>query len=149
MKITIRIFTLIMGACLAGTAIAQDAGTPPRQMGMFEKSALSKANQLYEQGKYDEALLKYEELRNKYPDNAIAYFGMGSVWYAKGDYAMAIDRLQNAILLEPKFADAHYWLGNAQYKAGQKDNAVRSWSECLKIDPKHNSARTKLQAMGK
>jgi len=122
---------------------------PARPMGIFGKNLLARANRLYEQGKYEEAFLKYEELRDKYPDNPLAYYGMGSVWYAAGNFAMAIDRYNIAIKLEPNFAEAYYWLGNAYFKAGKKEDAVRAWKECLKIDPGNENAKEKLKALSR
>jgi len=96
-----------------------------RPMGIAEKNMLAKANQLYEQGKYDDALGAYQELRDKYIDNALAWYGMGAVFYANKMYDKAIDRFQTAIKLDPNLTTAMHWLGNAYEKKGNKQEAAK------------------------
>jgi tetratricopeptide (TPR) repeat protein len=115
-------------------------------MGFFEKNMLAAANSLYDKGDYEGAFLKYEELRDKYPDNPLSYYGMGCVWYAAGNYEMAINRFKIVIKMEPKLSHAYYWLGNTYWKMGRRSEAISQWNECLKINPEDESARAKLKS---
>ena len=94
-------------------------------MGFFEKNMLDKANKLYETQKYDDAMASYQELRDKYIDNPLAWYGMGAVYYAVGIYDLAIDKFSTAVKLEPGFALAMKWLGNCYMKKGNKEEAAK------------------------
>ena len=96
-------------------------------MGFFEKNMLGKANKLYEQKKYDEALAAYQELRDKYIDNPLAWYGMGAVYYAGGIYDLAIAKFSTAIKIDPNFSTAIKWLGNCYMKKGNKEEAAKYW----------------------
>jgi len=129
------IITLLLMTICASTVCA----------GLFDKATLTRANRYYEEGKYDEAMIEYRRLRDTNPDNALAYYGMGCVWYAVGNYERAADRYKIAVALESRFATAYYWLGNACWKAGSKKEAVQYWQECLRIDPENKDAKLKLK----
>ena len=103
----------------------ESRGLTNYRMGFFEKNMLAKANKLYEEKKYDDALEAYRELRDKYMENPIAYYGMGSVYFSTGIYDLAIDRFSTAIKLDPEFVPAIKWLGNCYMKKGNKEAADR------------------------
>ena len=117
-------------------------------MSFFEKSKLAEANKLYEEQKYDEALGVYQELRDKYIDNALAWYGMGAIFYANKMYDKAIDKFQTAIKLDPNFSTAMYWLGNAYEKNGDKQEAVKYWKMALEKNSKNEEAKNRLKAAG-
>jgi len=115
------------------------------QAGLFDGMILQKANKYYQEGKYNEAMIEYQNLRDASPENPMSYYGMGSIWYAVGNYEMALNRFQIAIQLEPKFLLAYLWAGNTYWKIGKKDKAIQYWKECLKIDPKNESAKSNIK----
>ncbi len=71
------------------------------------KDISAAGDNLFKQGKYDEALQKYKQLLDQNPQNAVAHFDLGATYQAKGDLDAAIDAYHNAI---------NYDSTNDQYK---------------------------------
>ncbi|MFH0827907.1 MAG: tetratricopeptide repeat protein [Candidatus Omnitrophota bacterium] len=86
---------------------------------------VKEANKLYQQGKLDEALQKYNDASVAIPDSDIVNFDMGAALYKKEDYQKAIGAFTKALVSDNKKieADALYNLGNCKYKLGKlKEN---------------------------
>jgi Ca-activated chloride channel family protein len=120
------------------------------------KKNIKEANRLYQQGKLDEALQKYNEASITLPDSDIINFNMGGVLYKKEDYQKAIEAFTKALTSEDKKleADALYNLGNCKYKLGKlKENTDLSatvgllresldyYKRAVEIDQKNTDAR--------
>lgn len=120
------------------------------------KKKVKEANRLYKQGKFDEALQKYNDANIALPDSDIVNFNMGAALYKKEDYQKAIDFFTKALTSEDKKleADALYNLGNCKYKLGKlKENTDLSstvgllresldyYKRAVEIDQKNTDAR--------
>ncbi|MFH1678949.1 MAG: tetratricopeptide repeat protein [Candidatus Omnitrophota bacterium] len=114
------------------------------------------ANRLYQKGKLDEALQKYNEASVAMPDSDIINFNMGAALYKKEDYQKAQGSFTNALTSENKKleADALYNLGNCKYKLGKlKENTDLSatvgllqesldyYKRAVEIDQENTDAR--------
>ena len=71
------------------------------------KDISTAGDDLFKQGKYDDAVQKYKQLLDLNPQNAVALFDLGAAYQAKGDLDAAIDAYRNAI---------NYDAANDQYK---------------------------------
>jgi len=89
------------------------------------KKNVKEGNILYQKGKLDEALQKYNEASISMPDSDIINFNMGAALYKKEDYQKAADAFTKALTSQDRKieADALYNLGNSKYKLGKlKEN---------------------------
>jgi Ca-activated chloride channel homolog len=117
---------------------------------------IKKGNRLYEQGDYDSAISRYEQVLTKDPESGIVNFNLGTAHYKKGNYRPAIDHLQKSLLSDdPDFRErAHYNLGNSFFKFGlaqEGDNlksavssleqSVSQYENALKLDKEDADAR--------
>ncbi|MFH0772013.1 MAG: tetratricopeptide repeat protein [Candidatus Omnitrophota bacterium] len=117
---------------------------------------VEEANKLYQKGKLDEALQKYNEANVAIPDSDVINFNMGAVLYKKEDYQKARDSFTKALTSGDKKieADALYNLGNCKYKLGNiEENADLSaatallkesldyYKRAVEIDQKNEDAR--------
>jgi len=139
--LSLCIFMVVHSTCFA----ASDA-----------KKSVKEANRLYQKGKLDEALQKYNDASVALPDSDIINFNMGAALYKKEDYQKAIDSFTKALTSDDKKleADALYNLGNCKYKLGKlKENTDLSatvahlresldyYKRAVEIDQKNNDAR--------
>lgn len=121
-----------------------------------EKKNVKDGNALYQKGKLDEALEKYNEASVALPDSDIVNFNMGAALYKKQDYQKAIDAFTKALMSDNLKieADALYNLGNCKYKLGKlKENTDLSstvsllkesldyYKKAVELDQKNKEAR--------
>ena len=76
-----------------------------------------------------EAALELEENMTE------ALIGMGNVYLQQGDYAAAIEVLQQAIEQTPTSPEAHYALGSAYAQNGNIADACDTFSRFLELNP--------------
>ena len=139
--LSLSIFTVVQSTCFAAVPA---------------KKSVSEANKLYQKGKIDEALQKYNDASVSLPDSDIINFNMGAALYKKEDYQKAIDGFTKALTSDSKKieADALYNLGNCKYKLGKlKENTDLSatvgllresldyYKRAVELDQKNTDAR--------
>ena len=57
---------------------------------------VNQANDLYKQGKFDDALGLYREALGQDDKSGVVKYDFGTAWYKKGDYAKAREYLEKA-----------------------------------------------------
>jgi len=72
------------------------------------------------------------ELREDMPQ---ALIGMGNIYNQQGDYAAAIEVLQQAIEQAPDLSEAYYALGEAYARSNDVANACETYSQFVEMDP--------------
>lgn len=82
---------------------------------------LAKGNDLFNSGKYDEALAAYNDLLKKNPEAYVINYSIGNVYFSKEDYDQAIPHYQAVLDKNPAFSQALVALGNCY--ANKKDLA--------------------------
>ncbi len=139
--LSLSIFTVVQSTCFAAVSA---------------KKSVKEANKLYQKGKIDEALVKYNDASINLPDSDIINFNMGAALYKKEDYQKAIDAFTRALTSDNKKieADALYNLGNCKYRLGKlKENTDLSatvgllresldyYKRAVELDQKNTDAR--------
>lgn len=74
------------------------------------------------------------------PNNANAYFIIGTVYGTKGQYKKAVNEYEKAIACDRTISSFHYYLGLSYYHLKQYKKAVDSFKEAIKIAPKYSQA---------
>ena len=107
----LKAFLLIILIFSPGLAYAKDDAA----------SLTAKANRLYKEGKYDQALSLYSRALIVSPDSVRLNFNIGAANYKKGDYEKAAGYFEKAALTEDKLLEskANYNSGNSQYKSAK------------------------------
>ena len=123
-----------------------------------------KANQLYDQGRYDEALELYKEALLLDPSEKKLRMNKGSALYNLGDYDGAKEFYSEALTAEDRatLADAHYNLGNILFRNGQQlqaagnpearkmyQQSLDNYINALDIRPDDKDAKWNLQLTNK
>ncbi|MBZ5600117.1 MAG: sulfatase-like hydrolase/transferase [Acidobacteriia bacterium] len=94
----------------------------PKAGGADPKDKISLANDItdanlwIEDGRYQEAIAKLEEVVAKDPTIVDAYDALGGAWIRLGKYQNALPALRKSAELQPDYAWAHYQLGLALEK---------------------------------
>jgi tetratricopeptide (TPR) repeat protein len=86
--------------------------------------AFAEARKLSEQGKYDEAIAKLQELATHTPPPPGLAHEMGTVYYKKNDYLKAAEYLKKATTDDPKDDEAIQLLGLSYFLAGRPGEAI-------------------------
>ncbi|KAG6495776.1 tetratricopeptide repeat protein 33-like [Zingiber officinale] len=102
----------------------------------------SQGNQLAEDGKYHEALGKWEAGVSLEPKNAVLHEQKAQILLEIGDSWNAIKAATQATELEPLWCEAWITLGRAQLNFGEPDSAIESFDRALEIKPNHEEALT-------
>jgi protein O-mannosyl-transferase len=99
------------------------------------------ARVLFEQGKFDEAVVHYTMALQLSPDNADAHNNMANALLQHGRVDEAISHYVEALRIQPNHAEAHNNLANALVRQGRTSEALGHYSEAIRIDPDYAEAR--------
>jgi len=94
---------------------------------------LSQADELYKQGKYEEALSLYENILSTNPNDVYALYAKGNCLYKMGDFLGAIESYQNALKLDPQNYVIMNNLGNAYYAIKKYEKAVYYYEKAVEV----------------
>lgn len=81
---------------------------------MWSQASFDKANELYQQENYEEAVQLYEEILKSGQHSPEVYFNLGNAYYKLNQVAPAIYNYERALLLEPNNKDVQTNLKFAQ-----------------------------------
>jgi tetratricopeptide (TPR) repeat protein len=118
--------------------------------------AVSKANALYQNNKYDEAKQLYEKASSDHPESAGIRYNLGTAQFKTGDYEGALRSFEKGLASEDRSLEfkSNYNIANSKFKAGMLKKeadpqaAVRLLSESLEnykraidLDPRDEDAK--------
>lgn len=106
----------------------------------------SQGDKLAEEGRYEEALGKWEAALNIVPENAVVHEQKAQVFLELGDPWKALNSASRATEIDPSWAEAWTTLGRAQLNFGEPDSAIRSFETALSINAESREAKEDLQA---
>jgi Ca-activated chloride channel family protein len=109
--------------------------------------AVSEGNKLYRDGKYEDALRKYEAAQVESPDDERIMLNLGGAQYKLENYERALSEFVKATPARDKKigANGHYNAGNALYRAGKLEDAVDQYLKTIEIDPDDGDAKHNLE----
>ena len=91
------------------------------------------AHQLYNEGRYDEALLILKEGTALYPHAVELHIGMAYAHLAREEYAWARRSFEQALALDPDHEDGLAGLGETLLKLGDREGAMRAVERILQL----------------
>lgn len=105
----------------------QQPGEPPASPG----GPLAEAAALFAEGRFMEALDRYQAILKRDPVNIAALFGAGNVAKQLGEFQGAITLYQTVLQLDPGSIEAANNLGSVLRQLGQYDEAVEVFREAI------------------
>ncbi|KAI9200455.1 hypothetical protein LWI28_008233 [Acer negundo] len=119
----------------------EDDNQEPCDSKRLSQSFQAQGNKLAEDGKFREALGKWEAALNLMPENAVLHEQKAQVLLEVGDAWNALKAAIRATELEPSWAEAWITLGRAQLNFGEPDSAMESFDKALAMKPDSEEAR--------
>jgi tetratricopeptide (TPR) repeat protein len=119
-------------------AIADRQSTAPPSIARNSSkpaSAFVDAEKLIQQGSYEQAKQKIQEVLDRGESGIEGYNLLGIVYIDEKDYANAVTALQHALKLDPNSTKTRNNLGNAYFALGKLDLAEREFRSVLQIAP--------------
>jgi tetratricopeptide (TPR) repeat protein len=87
------------------------------------------------QGKYDEAILHFNEALRINPNYAVAHNSLGTVFLNQGKYQEATDQYKEALRINPDNAIARINLGIAYLAVGDRRRALKEYEILKTMNP--------------
>ena len=131
------LFFILLAVCMVFLPLGGCSAKDQNSEALFNEGV-----QLFQQGKYDDAVKKYEEGLKKAPQNHIGYNLLGMAYRFKFNQLGAqkykdkeIEAFKKAIELEPEFWAAYKNLAASLYYQGRKKEAVPYLEKALQLQP--------------
>jgi len=106
---------------------------------------------LFEENKYDEAKILFEQIANEDPENSEAFAYLGKIYLIQGDYDSSIEWYKKAVKLDGNNSQHHFQLGQAYgikaqrasifKKAGAAKNVKIEFAKAVELDSLNIEAR--------
>ena len=136
--VRIIIITLALLSCnLSGDALAAS---------LYD--TVQKGNQLYRDGKFDEALKTYVDGQIEHADELALKYNIASSHYKTKNYDEAVKGYLDVAAAAkdiPLQEKSFYNCGNAMYQQGKLEEAIEYYKKALELDPKDQDARHNLE----
>jgi predicted O-linked N-acetylglucosamine transferase (SPINDLY family) len=101
---------------------------------------LNQAVSLHQQGQLTQAKVLYEKVLVKQPRSFDALHLSGVLAAQRQDFALAVERIGQAIAVDPNRAEAHFNLGNAFRELKRWDEALVCFERALVLQPDDEAA---------
>jgi tetratricopeptide (TPR) repeat protein len=92
-------------------------------------------NFLWDTGDLPQAIEQWQKVRDLIPQDHAAYFELGRLASAQGNFADAKDLLGRAVAMRPSFAPGWFELGQIQAAERQYGRAVQAYDQALVFQP--------------
>ncbi|PIS27419.1 MAG: hypothetical protein COT43_10625 [Candidatus Marinimicrobia bacterium CG08_land_8_20_14_0_20_45_22] len=101
------------------------------------------ALKLYQKGKYEDAIRRYNRIIKNHPDWEEAHYGKGAALYKSNRVEEAVREFESAIPVKnPKQKSAVlYNMGNALYQSNRIDESLQFYKKALELNPKDMDAK--------
>ncbi len=93
---------------------------------------------------YDDALLIFSQLINRYPNYAEAWNKRATLYYLAGDYVASIRDIEATLQLEPRHFGALSGLGLVYLQQGELTEARDAFAALLEVHPNSPNAKENL-----
>jgi len=110
----------------------------------FERNEFTYGVALYQHGFIDQAAESFRQVIAAKPDNADAYYNLGTLNLRRNRLDEAKQFLERTVELRPNFAEAWNNLGMIAAQQGNADEAVRNFQQSISIRPKYFTAHMNL-----
>jgi Flp pilus assembly protein TadD/peroxiredoxin len=108
--------------------------------GRFKRNDFTYGVALFQHGYLDPAAESFKQVIAAQPQNAEAYYNLGTLYLRKNDFAQARNYLEQTVKLRPEYPEAWNNLGMVAAQQNQPDEAVRHFQQSLALRPDYVTA---------
>jgi tetratricopeptide (TPR) repeat protein len=110
----------------------------------FERNDFTYGVALYQHGFFDQAAESFQQVIASKPDDANAYYNLGTLNLHRNRPAEAKVYLQKTVDLRPNFVEAWNNLGMLAAQQGNADEAIRNFQRSISLRPNYYTAHLNL-----
>lgn len=144
---TVRSFYLAMvGALVIGTSSSTNAHSYLLQESNDPAVHNAKGLELFNSGKYEDAVKSYKAAIKLKKDYAEAHCNLGDVYFILKQFRQAVEAYKQAVKYQPNFPTAYNNLGTAHFKLREHKKAIEAFKTGIRLDPKMSSLYFNLGA---
>jgi tetratricopeptide (TPR) repeat protein len=112
--------------------------------GAFQRNVFTFGVAFYQNGFLDQAAEAFRQVIAQRPDDADAYYNLGTLSLRRKDYDQARKELEQTVKLRPDYPEAWNNLGMLAAQSGETDDAVRDFRRSLELRPNYAIALVNL-----
>jgi tetratricopeptide (TPR) repeat protein len=94
---------------------------------------LKEGDELYDQGKYHEAIQVYENILDQYPNAYVINMNIGNCYFSQQEYDRAIEYYNKVLEKEPENVQMLIAVGNCHSNKGESEEAME-WYDKIELD---------------
>ncbi len=97
------------------------------------KEELQQGNDLFNQGKYEEAIAAYQAIVQKFPETYILYRNIGNCYFQLEEYDLAEEYYKKVLEKDPEDTESLLGIGNTYANRGENEKALE-WYNKIDFD---------------
>jgi Flp pilus assembly protein TadD/peroxiredoxin len=103
----------------------------------FQRNDLTYGVALFQRGYLEEAAAEFKQVILTKPDDAIAYYNLGTLYLRRNLFLEARLYLEQAVKLRSNYAEAWNNLGMLSAQQGQEEDAIKNFQHSLQLRPRY------------
>ncbi|HEY7161375.1 MAG TPA: tetratricopeptide repeat protein, partial [Acidobacteriota bacterium] len=139
---------LIIIVAFLAIAQSQTTTSTSSRINQEEQAIIDEGTALFEQGKYDEAIVKYKQILDKHPNNLPVLSKMASIYFAAAKYDDAVKIATQGSAIESDYQPQLFMiLGNSFEKLGNTEEAISTFKKAVEALPNNALLHFNLAAL--
>jgi tetratricopeptide (TPR) repeat protein len=110
----------------------------------FQRNAFTYGVAMFQHGYLDQAAVSFQQVIATKPDNADAYYNLGTLKLGQNDLVQARQYLEQTLQRKPNYPEAWNNLGMIAAQSGNSDEAIRDFQKSLAQRPSYTTALLNL-----
>jgi Flp pilus assembly protein TadD/peroxiredoxin len=110
----------------------------------FQRNAFTYGVAFFQRGFLDQAVRSFQQVFASDPENADAYYNLGTLYLRRHDLQGARQHLEQSVRLRPNYPEAWNNLGMLAAQQGSNDEAIRDFQQSLQLRPDYVTALLNL-----
>lgn len=111
---------------------------------IFQRNSFTYGIAFFQHGFLDQAMESFKQVIANRPDDAEAYYNLGTLCLKRNSLAEAQQYLEQAVKLRPSYADSWNNLGTIAAEKGNNAEAIENFQQSLKLRPTYTTALLNL-----